>query len=261
MKKLLKNQNFQSILWAVLLFVIWETVARAGLVNQYLMPPFTSVVRQLVSEVFSGNLGVQTLNSLHVIFIGFALSFVLSVVITALCSRFRLAESLFNTLSTIMNPLPSVAIMPLVIMWFGIDVVAMYVLIIHGVLWALVRHLLDGYRAISQLQLEFGRNIGLTPLRLFSGVVVFAILPELIAGLRTGWGRAWRAMISAEMVFGMIGNVGGVGFYISRSRAIGRINDVYVGIIIIALIGVVAEVVVFDQIEKSTTRKWGMLRE
>jgi NitT/TauT family transport system permease protein len=137
----------------------------------------------------------------------------------------------------------------------------MLVIIIHGVLWTLVRHLLDGLRAIPSAQLEFGRNIGLSPPRIFIGIIVFALMPELLAGLRTGWGRAWRALISAERVCGMIGTLGGLGYYIYMGRAYAKISDVLASIIVIAGIGIVAESFVFGQIERITVRKWGMTRE
>ncbi|MDR1397711.1 MAG: ABC transporter permease subunit [Desulfarculales bacterium] len=261
MRRIRSKKVVQYFLWVLVLLVLWETAARLGWVNAYILPPFTTVAARLGHELFSGKLGVQTLNSLWVVLQGFAISFMAAVVITALCAASRLVESLFDTLSTILNPLPAVAIMPLIIMWFGIDITAMFVIIIHGVLWTMIRHLLDGLRAIPAAQIEFGRNIGLSPLKMFTGVIVFALMPELLAGLRTGWGRAWRALISAEMVFGMIGALGGLGYYIYMGRVYAKISDVLAGIIIIALIGVVAESLVFGQIERLTVRKWGMTRE
>jgi NitT/TauT family transport system permease protein len=248
------------VLWVVLIVAAWELSARLGWVNGYILPPFSRVVSRLASELFAGKLGVQTVSSLRVVFYGYALSFLLAVVFTALCSWTSAAESLFNTLSTIMNPLPAVAVMPLIVMWFGIDETAMYIIVIHGVLWTMVRHLLDGLRSVPASQIEFGRNIGLNARQMFTGVVVYAVMPELIAGLRVGWGRAWRALIGAEMVFGMIGSSGGLGYYIYIGRAYAKIADVFSGIIVIAAIGIIAESFIFNNIERVTTRKWGMTR-
>jgi len=257
----MSDKRVQSALWVIVLLVLWETASRLGWVNTYILPPFSTVIARLWHELTIGKLGLQTLNSLLMVFEGFGLSFVLAVIITALCAAVKPIESLFSTLSTILNPLPAVAVMPLIIMWFGIDTTAMFVIIIHGVLWQFVRHLLDGLRSISATQIYFGRNIGLSGSKMFTGIVLFAIMPELLAGLRTGWGRAWRALISAEMVFGMIGTMGGLGYYIYVGRAYARISDVLSGIIVIALIGVFAESFIFGQIERTTTRKWGMTRE
>ena len=260
-KTLLTNKIVQSCLWLFVLLITWELAARLGLVNTYILPAFSKVVAQIFKEFFTGKLGLQTLNSIKIIFMGFLLSFGLAVFITLLCAWISPFESLFNTLSTIMSPLPSVAVMPLVIMWFGIGTGAMMVLIVHGVLWALVRHMLDGLRSIPRIYHEWGKNIGLSPWRMFTGILIFAIMPEFIAGVRVGWGRAWRALISAEMVFGMIGSLGGLGFYIYTNRAYANMTNVMAGVIVICVIGIIMESVVFKQIERRTVQKWGMSRE
>lgn len=261
MKALLARKTIQSWIWLAVLLVFWELVTRLGLVNRYLLPPFTKVAANLVRELVTGKLSIQILNSLWVILQGFGLSFLLSVIITLLCAWLPPVESLFNTLSTIMNPLPSVAILPLIIMWFGISTGAMLAIIIHGVLWALVRHLLDGLRAVPAVYREWGRNIGLGPWSTFSGILVFAIMPEFLAGLRVGWGRAWRALLSAEMIFGMIGSIGGLGYYIYVNRAYANLTNVMSGVVIIIIIGILVETLLFGQIEKHTIRKWGMTHE
>jgi NitT/TauT family transport system permease protein len=260
-KTLLRNKTLQSWLWLLALLLAWELAARLGLVNAYFLPAFSKVAARVFDEAFAGKLGLQTLNSMKIILMGFLLSFGMAVVISLMCAWVSPLESLFNTLSTIMSPLPSVAVMPLVIMWFGIGTPAMMALIVHGVLWALVRHMLDGLRSIPQVYREWGRNIGLSPWRMFSGILIFAIMPEFLAGVRVGWGRAWRALISAEMVFGMIGSLGGLGFYIYTNRAYANLTNVMAGVVVICLIGILMESVVFKQIEKRTVRKWGMARE
>jgi NitT/TauT family transport system permease protein len=255
------KKTVQSWLWLFVLIILWEFATRLGLINTYLLPPFSKVAVNLAHELFAGKLGIQVLNSLWVILQGFGLSFFLAVVITLLCAWLPPVESLFNTLSTIMNPLPSVAILPLIIMWFGISTSAMLIIIIHGVLWALVRHLLDGLRAVPEVYREWGRNIGLGPWSIFSGILVFAIMPEFLAGLRVSWGRAWRALLSAEMIFGMIGTLGGLGYYIYTNRAYANLTNVMSGVVVIVIIGILVETLLFGQFEKYTIRKWGMTHD
>jgi NitT/TauT family transport system permease protein len=260
-KKIIRNKTFQSWLWLAALLAAWELVTRLGLVNPYLLPPLSGVIVNLGNGILDGALRVHILNSLGVILQGIGFSFVLSLVFTLLCVWLPPVESLFNMLSTVMNPLPSVAVMPLIIMWFGVNTGAMFAVIVHGVLWAMTRHMLDGLRSIPKVYLEWGKNIGLSPLRMFSGILMYAIMPEFLAGVRVGWGRAWRAMISAEMTFGAIGAMGGLGYYIYLNRAYANITNVMTGVVIIIIIGILMESVVFKQIEKRTVQKWGMSRE
>ena len=257
----MSNKTIQAWLWLILLIAIWEAVSRLGLVNTYILPPFSKVAASMFRELFFGRLGIQILNSIRLILTGFLLSFAIVSVAMALCICFPPLNSLLGMLCTIMTPLPSVAITPLVIMWFGINTAAMMVLIVHGVLWALLRHLLDGLRSIPPTYREWGVNIGLSSWRMFKDIVVPAIMPEFLAGLRVGWGRAWRALISAEMVFGMIGAMGGLGYFIYISRAYANLTNVMAGVVVIIIIGILVESVIFGQVEKHTIRKWGMTHE
>ncbi len=261
MKNLLHNKTAQAWLWLALLLIAWELSSRLGLVNTYILPPFSQVAAGLARELLVGKLGLQVLNSLLMIVMGFLLSFTLAVIIAALCVRLPAVESLFTMLSTIMSPLPAVAIMPLIIMWFGINTGAMLALITHGVIWAMLRHLLDGLRAIPSMYYEWSRNIGLPSWRMFTDILVFAIMPDFLAGVRVGWGRAWRALLSAEMVFGMIGSLGGLGYYIYTARAYANLTNVMAGVVVIIVIGILVESLLFGQIEKRTVQKWGMTHE
>jgi len=261
MKKIISNKTIQMWLWLVLLLIIWEVSSRFGFVHTYILPPFSKVVTGMFYEIVNGQLGIQILNSLSIIAIGFLLSFGIAFIITAFCVWLSPVESLFQMLSTIMSPLPAVALMPLVIMWFGINTGAMLVLIVHGVLWALLRHLMDGLRSISPIYREWSKNIGLPPMRLFLDIIVPAIMPEFLAGVRVGWGRAWRALISAEMVFGMIGALGGLGYYIYTARAYANLTNVMSGVVVVIIIGIIIETLLFGQLEKHTIRKWGMSHE
>ena len=232
-----------------------------NLVNNYLLPPFSKTVLNMISQISTGTLGVQALNSLLVILGGMGIALILAIGITLLSSWSTALETLFVTLSTVLNPLPALALMPLIILWFGINNGAMLAIIVHGVLWALARHLLDGIRTIPRVYYEWCDNIELSPMRKFTGMIFFAVLPELIVGIRVGWGRAWRALIGAEMIFGMIGALGGLGYYIYNARAYANITSVMSGVIVIVIIGIVFESVLFTQLEKHTIKKWGMVRE
>jgi len=261
LKRLFYNKTFQSWTWLFILLGVWEFSSRLRFVPHFLLPPFTTVVKNMYQEMISGDLGIQAMNSLYIILFGCLISIILAIIIILLSSWLKPIETLFAMLSTMFNPLPAVAIMPLIILWFGINTGAMLAIIVHGVIWALIRHLLDGIRSIPKVYYEWSENIELSPIRKFTGVLFFAILPEFIAGIRVGWGRAWRALLAAEMIFGTIGALGGIGYYIYNARAFGRIGNVMSGVVVIIIIGIMFESILFNQWEKRTIKKWGMIRE
>lgn len=246
----------QTVLWIVLLLGLWELASQMGWVNIYLLPPFSEVAVQMKNELLSGTLGGQVLNSLVLVLEGFGISFSLALVMSTLCICSRIMESMFHAICTLMNPLPGIAILPLIMMWFGVGNRAMLILIVHGVLWPLVTNLITGFKSIPDIYKEWGRNIGLSSFQMFTDIYAGAVISYIISGLRVGWGRAWRALISAEMVFGMIGSLGGVGYYIYQNRAYANTTNVMVGVLIIVIIGVMVEQVVFRLIEKLTIERW-----
>jgi NitT/TauT family transport system permease protein len=241
--------------WLIALLILWEALPRGGLVNAHLLPPFSKVFVNLAKELFINNLGHKIARSLQIMSVGFALSFCIAIITVLLCIWIPITESLFTMLSTILSSLSSVALMPLIIMWFGIKTGVVFALIVHAVLWSLLRHLLDGMHTVSAVYKEWGININLPPWRMFTDIIFFAIMPELLAGVRIGWGRAWRALLSAEFI---IGSVNGLGYYMNVARAQANIENVMAGIVVIIVVGILVEKIVFGQIEKNTIVKWGM---
>lgn len=250
-------EKSKTFLWLAAILIVWELSARLGIVNEYILPPFSKVVINLFSEMTKGVLGFQILNSLYVVLEGFVISLALGLIIGTLCISSRIVESFFQALAIVMNPLPGIAILPLVMMWFGVGNGAMLFLIIHGVLWPLITNFIVGFQSIPKIYLDWGRNIGLTPVQMMRQIHFFAIMPYIISALRVGWGRAWRALISAEMVFGMIGSLGGIGYYIYQNRAYANMTNVLVGVFVIIIIGVVVDQGIFRTLEKHTIEKWG----
>lgn len=244
-------------LWLLAILATWEFCSRVGLVNEFILPPFSKVFLNMLSEIVTKTLGLQVLNSLKIILEGFLISIVLGMSIGILCIWSKGAESLFQAVSIVMNPLPGIAILPLVMMWFGIGNGAMIFLIIHGVLWPLITNIIEGFKSIPKIYIEWGENIGLSPVQMMIHINLFAIMPYVITGLRIGWGRAWRALISAEMIFGMIGTLGGLGYYIYQNRAYANMTNVLSGVLVIVIIGVLVDQGIFHLIEKKTIEKWG----
>ena len=253
-----KHRWLQTILWIVALVIAWQLLSTLRLTNQYLLPSFVDVLQETTRQIEAGSLPLQVGNSFLMIIIGFSVSIALAVAVIVLCNWSPIIESLVRTICIILTPLPGVAIMPLIIMVFGIQENAMVVLMVHSVLWPLVINVLSGVKSIPPTYTEFGRNLELSSLRMAICVYLYALMPHILSGLRIGWGRAWRALISAEMVFGMIGNLGGVGYFIYTNRAYGNMTRVMVGVLAVIVIGIFIESCIFGILEKLTIRKWGM---
>lgn len=159
-----------------------------------------------------------------------------------------------------MNSIPSMALLPLIIMWIGIGNSAIITLVIHSVLWTFTIHLLESISAIPNKYKEFAENIGLKTSQKVKDVFFPATLPHITAGLRIACSRAWRSIIGAEIVFGAIGSAGGLGYFINVNRQFGNMDKVLAGVLVIVLIGLIMEYAVFSNLDK-LLKKWGMKNE
>lgn len=253
-----KVRAIYKVIWILLLIAIWEISARTGLVSTYILPPFSSILYDLGGELQKGILPLQVLNSLKIVLLGFMVSILAGTTIAACCMVSKVAESFIMTICTVLDPLPGVALLPVFMLWFGLGNGVLIALIFHGVAWPLIENLLAAFHSVPKVYIEWAENIESPFLDKLQTVYLYYSVPYFLSGLRIGWGRAWRALIAGEMVFGMIGTLGGLGYYIYKARSYGKMENVFGGILIIIAIGLLVEEVLFKTIEHYTIEKWGM---
>lgn len=255
-EKILKS----NIFWIVVIIIIWESISRLGIISSYVLPPFSKVVIQLVQELKEVSILIQVINSFRIVLLGLVISLIISIIVLILCDKFKNFEYFTRTICNILSPLPSVAILPLVIIWMGINDNAMLVLVVHSVVWPMIINLMEKVQSIPTVYHELLANLQIGSVKKVLCVYMMLILPGVIAAMRIGCARAWRSIISSEAIFGIIGTVGGLGMYIYVNRAYGNLTKVMVGIILIILISVIIDKI-FVALEKLTIRKWRMSYE
>lgn len=239
------------------LLVIWQ--AGAILVdNSQIMPGIPAVLSALNKELLGGGLLLPTLYTLIVILAGLALSLACALMLAMFASRHAGVRDGIKWLSGIFHPLPGIAILPILIVWFGIGYEAILVLILHSVLWPILVNLLAAIDTFPPTLIKVGDNYDLSMTRRFLYLTLPGIMPSLIAGLKTGWARAFRAAISAEMFFGAIGSTGGLGWFLVKKRVFLDTTGLFAGLVIIALVGILFENVVLRELERRTLKRWGM---
>lgn len=256
--KILHNNFFQKSLIVIMLILVWEMSARLGWVNQLLLPGFTTVGETFADQLRNGNLYVMTMFSLLMIVKGMLISLIMALILSSLAMMFHVAENLVNVLNSIFHPLPGIALLPIAMLWFGLSEASIIFIIVHSVVWPLVINFLSGFRSIPTTIMEAGRNIGLKRVGLIWGVMLPAAAPYLISGIKIGWARAWQAAIAGEMVFGAVGTIGGLGWYIFKTRYDFNIAGTFAALLTIMVVGILIEEVLFKSLEKATVKKWGM---
>ncbi|MCA8427352.1 ABC transporter permease [Burkholderia seminalis] len=242
---------------ALVLIAAWEIVARI-VANDLLVPTFGATLAAFVQGIESGELLVKTGISMSVLLRGYALGVLLAFALTSLAVSTRIGRDLLTMLTSMFNPLPSIALLPIALLWFGLGTGSLLFVLVHAVLWPLALSMYTGFAGVPVTLKMAGRNYGLTGLRQIALILVPAALPSILSGLRVGWAFAWRTLIAAELVFGASAGQGGLGWYIFQNRNELYTDRVFAGLAAVIVIGLLVENLVFDTLERATVRRWGI---
>jgi NitT/TauT family transport system permease protein len=241
----------------VLMALFWELYARK-VDNPLVFPTFTATVKAFVDAIVSGVIPQRTWASIRVLLQGYSVGLVLAALLTAFATASRLGTDLLETLTAMFNPLPSIALLPLAVLWFGLGNGSLIFVLIHAVLWSVALNTHAGFRSVSQTLRMVGRNYGLGGFRYVLQILIPAAFPNILTGLKIGWAFAWRTLIAAELVFGVSQGSGGLGWYVFENKNLLEIANVFAGLFTVILIGLVVENLIFRTIEQRTIRRWGM---
>lgn len=253
-----KNKEKWIILfWIAMILIIWELAATVGGISSLLLPDIRDVAVTLSDSFLHGDLAYQLYDSMKVILTGILIAVFAAILLALASQKSLLIAGLAKVLSAIGHPLPALALLPLVIIWFGTGYASIIAIIVHSALWPVLINLNAGFRAVPQIYLDIGRNLELSPMEIAFEIKLKASLPYLISGVKIAFARSWRALIGAEMVFGAIGLKGGIGWYIFKQRTFMNTSGLFAGILVVILIGILIERFLFDWIEKKTVLRWG----
>lgn len=258
-QRLWQHSSLRKGLILLLLALVWETVARYQ-ANDLLLPSFVQTSRALLDGLLSGELPTKVGVSLVVLLKGYLLGIILAFGLTSLAVSTQFGRDLLSTLTSMFNPLPAIALLPLSLLWFGLGDNSLIFVLVHSVLWALALNTYAGFLGVSETLRMAGRNYGLRGLRLVLHILIPAALPSILSGLKIGWAFAWRTLIAAELVFGATSGKGGLGWYIFQNRNELYTDKVFAGLAVVILIGLLVESLVFNSLERITIKRWGMQR-
>jgi NitT/TauT family transport system permease protein len=256
-RRLYENAPLRKAVLLMVLALVWEGYARS-LDNPLLFPTLTATVAALVESVQSGELPRAIAYTLKLLFEGYILGLLLATLLTAFASVSRIGADLLETLTSMFNPLPSIALLPLALIWFGLGDASVIFVLVHAVLWAVALNTHAGFRAVSPTLRMVGQNYGLSAPGYIAKILIPGAFASILTGLKVGWAFAWRTLIAAELVFGVSSGSGGVGWYIFEHKNQLLIPNVFAGLLTVILFGLFVEHVVFRTIEDRTVRRWGM---
>lgn len=256
----MKNNLIIKLLWILLLCGLWQIIYQLAIFPEILFPSPRLVLSKLIYGLMYDSMLKEILYSLWIIGIGLFIGIILATILSILSLISKAFESFIETCISIAHPLPGIALLPLIIIWFGTNEKAIIFIIVHSVLWPLILNIISGFHTVPEIYKQIGNNIGLSKYGIALHIYLPASLPYFIAGLRISWARSWRALVSAEMIFGAAGGIGGIGWLIFKNRVFMDTAGLFASILVIIIIGIIIENVVFTLIEKLTVKKWGMIQ-
>jgi len=226
--------------WALplALAALWEISARAGWLSTRVLPEPLAVLRALGGLVRSGELWQHVSVSTWRAFTGLALGGGLGLLLGLLTGSFRGAETLLDTSLQMLRNIPALALVPLVILWFGIEESAKLFLVAVGVFFPMYLNTFHGIRSVDRGLIEMARSYGLGGWRLYSQVILPGALPSILVGLRFSLGLMWVLLIVAETVSAQAG----IGYMTMNAREFLQTDVVVVGILLYAVLGKAADV-------------------
>lgn len=243
----------------LLILIVWEIVFRARIVSELLFPSPLDVLAQFWYS--AGDLSMRVGVTMSFIVYAMAIALFLSFLLTYLSMKSQIVASIMEMILAMMHPLPSVALLPLLIIWFGLGPLSLLIVVLNSALWPIFLNAYTGFRTVHQTYIEVGRNIGLKGLKLFWHVILPSALPYLITGFEISWARSWRAAIAVELVFGAATTSGGIGWTIYMSYFDIEAPLMVAAIFTIALVGVLAEKLGMETLENKTILRWGMIQK
>jgi NitT/TauT family transport system permease protein len=236
---------------------LYEALARSGWFAPALMPTLPKVASTLVTALMDGTLVAHAISTLYRVLFGLALAIVAGLPLGILMGRFRAVENFVLPLASALMPIPSLAWVPVFILWFGLGNTVAILIVFYAALFPMLLNTWSGVRAVNPLWLRAAGAMGADEQALFWKVIIPGASPFIITGLRQAFLRAWIAVVGAEM---LAASDWGLGWVIFDAKEFLNTDLMLASLAVIGAIGFAFERLVFGSLERATVLRWGMVR-
>lgn len=222
----------------LLILVVWQVAAQIGWLQSRVLPAPLAVIKAFYTLGVSGELWTHVKVSAGRALLGLLIGGGLGLLLGLLNGSSRLASALLDTTLQMIRNIPALALIPLVILWFGIDETAKLFLVAVGVFFPMYINTFHGIRSVDPQLIEMGQSYGLTRWQLYRDVILPGALPSILVGLRFSLGLVWVLLIVAETISAQ----SGIGYMTMNAREFLQTDIVLVGILLYAFLGKLADI-------------------
>jgi NitT/TauT family transport system permease protein len=229
-------ERFISLASPLALLLIWEVLVRSKVLDRRFFPAPSQVLRALYDLLVTGVLIEDVRVSLVRIAAGFTIGALAGLVVGLLMGVSRLIRAAGKPLFGVLYPIPKIAILPLVMLVFGIGETSKYVIVAIGVFFLVLLNTMAGVINIERIYLDVGRNYGAGRLDVLRRIALPGALPFIFTGIRLGWGTGLLLIVAAEF----ISSKAGLGYLIWNSWQTFSVEEMYAGLLTISALGLLS---------------------
>jgi len=245
-----------ALLFFVGLVAIWAALGHAKIWSPVLLPSPLSVLDYLAGAARDGTLLSATVVTLRRLLVGYFIGLAIGLPLGLLTASLKFAEDTIGVLALGLQTLPSVCWVPLALLWFGQTEGAMLFVVVMGTVWSVVIATDTGVRGIPPIYARAARTMGSRYFHKWIHVILPASLPFLVSGMKQGWAFAWRSLMAAEIYVTILTGFG-LGHLLHYGRELNAMDQVIGIMIVIIVIGLLADKILFSPWERFLHRRWG----
>jgi NitT/TauT family transport system permease protein len=250
------KRSLVAFLFFASLIALWQVLVSAGIWSPVLLPPPLDVARYLWQATLDGTLAEGSWVTMKRLLLGYIIGCVFGLPLGLASARSKYMSDTVGVLALGLQTLPSVCWVPLALLWFGQTEGAMLFVVIMGTLWSVLIAVDNGARNLPPIYVRAARTMGSKGLHTLVKVILPASLPFVVSGMKQGWAFAWRSLMAAEIYVTLLTGYG-LGHLLHFGRELNAMDQVIGVMLVIVVIGLLADKVLFSPWEKFLHRRWG----
>ncbi len=249
-----KNILAKKIMFYIILVIIWQVISMSDILPSNVFPSPYEVGEVLMYSAADGSLFFGIGTTLMRLVVGLTIAIAIGVVLGIFMARVETVNQTIGSLVLGLQSIPSIAWVPLALLWFGLNDGGIIFVTAIGAVFAVTINTYTGVKNIDPHYVEAARNMGAKGTQLITNVLIPAAFPYMISGFKQGWAFAWRGVIGAEMLFSFLG----LGFLLNVGRQLNDVSQVIAIMVVIMIIGMAVDGFIFKKIENKVMSRWGL---
>ena len=240
-----------GIVLPLAILALWQLVTATGAVPAYRVPAPADVVGAAGQLAADGALWTHIAISVQRVLLGFATGALTGLAVAALVGLTRAGDVLLSPTLAAFRAIPSLALVPLLLLWMGIGEESKIVLVAIGAFFPVFTTVSAALRQVDPQLVEMGRSFSLRGWELFRTVQLPATVPSIVSGLRLALAQSWLFLVAAEL----LGASMGLGYLLTDSQSTGRVDRIFLAIVLLALLGTITNGIV-SIVQQRLLKKW-----